>query len=254
MDDQEELWMGDARPERSRPRRLPRPMPESVKAASDRIEPALWLGRRIKRFAPLVQHRLFPQIYGKLIAGQSVYRVTEWVQEQVSEDDPLATGQLAYMALARRLYRFRKLLPDGAVLAHGYLAEKFQALDAGIDLNSELDQLIRYQKARIEAKAEAERDFPVPLEQMGREVDRLRELLAEKRATQQIYGLIPGAPRVTPTTAVNVNVGISEQSLSIAAFMQANPSKVPDVVSLIQQLDALADEHAGGRRPGDSAE
>ncbi len=88
---------------------------------------------------------------------------------------------MTYRALVLRLYRFRRLLPEGVLLARGYIEETFGRLDVGTDVVTEIDTLIRYQKERISSKAEFEFSLPLPLEQIGREVDRLRELLVARR-------------------------------------------------------------------------
>ncbi len=196
---------------------------------------ALWLGQRIGRFRPITEHPLFPELYARLVVGASPYRLAAWIQNAVPDDDPLGRRTMTYRALVLRLYRFRRLLPAGVLLARGYIEETFGRLDVGTDVITEIDTLIRYQKERISSKAEFELSLPLPLEQIGREIDRLRELLVARRI---MSGAISPADMVDRRTTMRDKEPPSNGQ-TITAFLTANPSKVPAVVAILEQFEKL---------------
>ncbi len=219
----------------------PRVMPEGVRTAADPIEPALWLGQRIRRFQPIVGHPWFSAIFGKMVAGMSTWRIAQWLWVGLPADDPLKA--IGFDPLYSRLKRFRKLMPDGVLAARSYLDEKFAAVGAGIDELEEMDTLIRYQKGRISAKAEQEAAFPVPIEQMRREIAELASLLQLRRDTAVMFGLHPNARLVENPAAQEVKVTVSPDPVpTIDAMIQARPDLVGRWIAVIEELDDLQAE------------
>ena len=214
-------------------------MPAEVRTATDPIEPARWIGQRIRRFRPIVDHPLFAAIFGRMAAGMSTWRIAQWLWEELPEGDPLRA--VGFDPLYRRLRRFQKAMPDGVLAARSYLDTKFAAVGAGIDVLEEFDTLIRYQKERIASKAAVEHEFPVPLEQMRREVELLADLLERRRDTAVMLGLHPSARLVPAIDARTVNVAItnSSQEDSIDRLMRARPDQIPRMLAAIDELDAL---------------
>jgi hypothetical protein len=48
--------------------------------APDPIEPALWIGQRIRRFRPIVDHSWFAAIFGMMVAGMSAWQTAQWLR------------------------------------------------------------------------------------------------------------------------------------------------------------------------------
>jgi hypothetical protein len=105
----------------------------------------------------------------------------------------------------------------------------------------EFDTLIRFQKERIAAKAQVEDEFPVPLEQIRREVEQLADLLERRRDTAIVLGLHPNARLVPAIDARTVNVAVtnSPQEDWIDRLLRARPDQIPRMMSVIDQLDEL---------------
>jgi hypothetical protein len=214
-------------------------MPSEVRTAADPIEPALWVGQRIRRFKPIVGHPWFPAIFGRMAAGMSTWRIAQWLWTELPEADPLRS--VGFDPLYRRLRRFQKAMPEGVLAARSYLDTRFAAVGAGIDVLEEFDTLIRYQKERIAAKAQVEDAFPVPLEQMRREVEQLADLLELRRDTAVMLGLHPNAMLVPAIDARTVNVAItnSPQEDWIDRLLRARPDLISRMMNAIDEFDAL---------------
>ncbi|MGV0985089.1 MAG: hypothetical protein ACOYB2_11070 [Limnohabitans sp.] len=234
-------------------------VPEGIadESKSDRLAAALWLGSRVRRYRTLVEHPLFSQVYGRIVSGESPMRVAAWFQSAVPVDDVFGVGTISFDALSRKLYRFKEALPPGVLLARTYLDEKFGSYEASIDVLSEFDTLIRLQKDRIGAFAQKEKDFPVPLEQMRKEIATLGELLERRRETAIAFGLHPGAyrqPIVIGGTSVQVavgqvNVGPSVAARRYAEVMQARPDIVAGATELLDALAGVFEEDDGDDAP-----
>jgi hypothetical protein len=214
-------------------------MPAEIRDAPDPIEPALWIGQRIRRFKPIVGHPLFPAIFGKMAAGMSTWRIAQWLWEELPEDDPLRA--VGFDPLYRRLRRFQKLMPEGVLAARSYLDEKFAAVGAGIDVLEEFDTLIRFQKARIASHTDMERQLPVPLEQMRREIALLATLLERRRDTAIMLGLHPNAQLLPAIDARTVNVAVTHGTMveRIDQLLRVRPDLIPRAMTAFDELDAL---------------
>lgn len=211
----------------------------------------MWYGVRVSKWKTLVAHPLFPHVYGKLLAGQSPYMIVAWLRAQIPYDadgqDPWA--RVTDSSLARRLYRFKRMLPEGAVLARSYLDEKFRRLGAGIEVLEELDSLIRYQKERVASFAEREQAFPILVEQQRKEILTLADLLRQRREAAAAMGLMPGAanPYVSSLTQVNVAVGsgrvpeMGDARVVVSSFLDVHPEAIPGVMEYLDAADRLVD-------------
>jgi hypothetical protein len=217
---------------------------------SDRIGPALWLGARVRRYRTLVRHPLFNEIYGRLVAGESPMRVANWLQSAVPPDDIFGVESIKYLSLTRRLYRFRDALPPAVLLGRSYIDEMYQSAEASVDVLNEFDTLIRLQKERISAFAQKEKDFPVPLEQVRREIATLGELLERRRETAIAFGFHGASHTVVMgnqimQVAVQAGAQPSAAGRKYAEIMQDQPEKVADMTELfdrLQQVMAREDE------------
>lgn len=218
-------------------------IPEEVVEDSkrDRMAAALWLGRH-SRFKSLVEHPMFPQAFGRMVAGESILRVTVWLQSAVPVDDPvLGAGSTSFDALSRRLYRFRAALPDHVIFARSYLDEKFRSVESSLDVIDEFDAVIRLQKERVGTFVEKERGFPVPLEQVRREIATLGTLLESRRDTAIVFGLHGPSAVVphTPLSLTQVNVTSVQPTAAgrkFAELMQERPELVGSVSALLDEL------------------
>lgn len=215
-------------------RRASRAIPRMVEEEPDRIEAAIWTARRSRFFRRLYEHPKFVEIFGYLRRGVPVTRVARWLQQSVPPSDPLGSGTMNAKALERTLYRFRSLLPEGTIDSTAFM-KQFILLGESVDVLEEMDALIRYQRWRIEQKAESERDFPVPLEAIGKEVDRLREALAARATIQQVLlGKVPGTAQITQQFLT-----VSPQEDDLDRLMREQPERIPEVMSLIDQMDKI---------------
>jgi hypothetical protein len=206
----------------------------------DRLAAALWLGRH-NRFKSLVEHPLFPQVFGRMVAGESILRVTAWAMSAVPVGDPVF-GTASFDALSRRLYRFRAALPEHVVFARTYLDEKFGgSIESTLDVISEFDAAIRLQKDRVGRFVEKEKAFPVPLEQVRREIGTLGVLLASRRDTAIVFGM-HGPNAVVPNTPLSltqINVTSTQPTGAgrrLAEMMQERPEIVGSVSALLDEL------------------
>jgi hypothetical protein len=230
------------RPHRARPK-----MPRSTAEAADVFEPAVWLGDRIARFRPITTHPAFRQILGRLLGGQSGDRVADWLQATLDADDPLGASSIGRNALARRLYRFKSLLPPGQALSAGYLDRKFLRLDAEIDELAHMDALIRYQITRLEIMAEKEVDFQVPVEAQRQEVAQLADLLMKRREMVKGVGnvMLNFGPQTNVAQAI-VIPEMSRQAGTVDEWLLEHPEKIP---ALAQLFDALEEVGADDAKP-----
>jgi len=228
--------------------RQPAHLPQHIRAdaQSDRLAPALWLGTRVSRFRPLIEHPLFSQIYGRIVNGESPMRIAAWVQANVPADDPFGVGRIKYAALWRRLYRFRDALPPETVIVGGYI-NKFASAEASLDVLNEFDTLIRLQRDRISKFAEKETGLSGPLEQVRREIDTLGQLLARRLSVAIALGLHPGVadpsrPLYVGGTTVEVNVGgPTPEARRYADLLEERPELVVSVTELLDRLDGVVE-------------
>jgi hypothetical protein len=209
-------------------------MPAAIREAYDPYEPAVWVASRVPRWQPLVKHEKFRVILGMLLSGRGPWRTADWIRANVPANDALGVDKLSRLALARRLQRFQKALPDRVGIAATFLDEKFVRVDVDLDEIAEIDGLIRYQKFRLGILGMKEADFGVPVEQQGREVDRLANLLVRRKL------LLDGVMNVTQQTVgqqVNVVVQQSEAASSVAGYLRDNPAAIPKLMSLFDDLE-----------------
>ncbi len=226
--------------------RQPSHLPPHIRAdaQSDRLAPALWLGTRVRRFRPLIEHPLFSQIYGRMVNGESPMRIAAWVQASVPGDDPFGAARITYPALWRRLYRFRDALPPETVIAGGYI-NKFASAEASLDVLTEFDTLIRLQRDRVSRFAEKESGLSAPSEQVRREVETLGQLLARRLSVAIALGLHPGVvdpsrPLYVGGTTVEVNIGgPTPEARRYAELLAERPELVVSMTELFDRLDGV---------------
>lgn len=240
---------------RGRPE-LKLPIPDEFFEPKDSIEPGLWLGTRIKHFKRLVTHPLYYQIHGRLITGQSPYRIATWIQYRVGPEDPFHPNQIKYHALIRMLYRYKKLLPPAIFLPRTYLDDILRKADVEISVIEELGTLITYQKQRISQFAGKEKDFPLGMtvEQQRKEVVTLADLLVKMRDTQIALGAVEGIlPNSVQMMQVNINnAGFDDRPQDeLSKHLEANPDDIPRVMAALDALRGIYDGEAVDVTPDD---
>jgi hypothetical protein len=214
------------------------PMPDFVKSAQDRLEPALWLGRRIARFRVLTEHPMFPAIFGRLVSGQAPAMIIRWLWTKIPPDDVFGPQSTTAAALERRLLRFRSVLPPDVVIAANTIDAQFKRAGAVLDVLEEFDILIRFQKARLEKGAQREATLPLPIESLRREVGTLADLLTARHNAEQGYGGVQIGDTYIGGQHVTVQGSGSPVDV-VRQFMQREPNKAPGVLELMDRIDEL---------------
>lgn len=229
-------------------RRRPLPIPDEYLVPADSVEPAMWLGARIRHFRRLVMHPLYYQIHGRMIANQSPYRIATWLQWKVGPDDPFHGNNLSYDALVRTLYRYKRLLPEAIFLPQTYLDDILRKADVDIGVIEELGTLITYQKQRVSQFAGKEKDFPLGMtvEQQRKEVVTLADLLVKMRDTQIALGAVEGIlPNSVSMMQLNITQNIEERPQdALSRHLEANPGDIPRVMAALDALRGVYEGHA----------
>lgn len=226
---------------------------------SSSAEASVAVARRFVAFRGLPEHPLFPQIHGRIVYGQSAYKVARWIQLMVGPDDPLGPDNLRLESLERRLRRYRALLPAHAMLKQSYLDGLTKGIEFQVDVVNELSALVYYQKLRLSQIAAKEKDFPlgIPLEQQGKEVARLADLLVKLRDSQIILGIVPGrSPGMVKLDHTSIQVdqqlgggGDLFPSDPLSAFLARHPDAIPDVMEALDTVGRPLLDGTDGARP-----
>jgi len=91
----------------------------------------------------------------------------------------------------------------------------------------------------------------VPLEQIGREVDRLREALAARATIEKV---IEGKVPIMVGGQMNQTfISVSPHEDDLDRLMRDQPDKIPEIMALIDQMDALMGPKQVGSGPGTAA-
>jgi hypothetical protein len=187
--------------------------------------------------ARLPEHRLFPAIHGRLVAGESPYHLARWIQSQVPLDDPLGSATITGDSLERKLRRYRALMPQHMLIPPTHIDSLMRGSFLEIDVVREFTGLILYQKQRIEQFASKEKDWPLGItsEQQRKEVLTLAQLLKDMRDTQIALGITPGTlPNQITVTSEGPDHDVQQDPLSL--FLASNPQAIPMVMGALEQL------------------
>jgi hypothetical protein len=215
--------------------------PDPVTGRVDAYTIGNWLGDRVHRYRELLMHPLFKQIHGKLVVGLSPYVVADWIRSRVPPDDPLGTDNVKRDSLIRRLYRYRNVLPKALFLEPTYIDTLVKGAELDIDVMTELDALIVYQKDRINNFAEREKTFPIPLDQQRKEVMALADLLKQRRDTSIALGYTPGIlPGVVQIFGGDRSEGDElPQESRMERYLADNPLQVGPILELMSALEEI---------------
>jgi hypothetical protein len=203
---------------------------------SDAYDELIAAAQRQRRFRRLVDHPLFPEIYGRLIAREPASETARWVQAQVAPEDVLGAATLGVEALRKVLSRFRATIPVALVVAPLFIDEKYHRRHAYLDVLGHLDTLVRLQEARVSRFVKAEGDLPIPVPHVRLEIELLASLLDRRVAIAQVLG--GGAdPRAGVTVnPTQVNVFGSPAAERVHEALQAHPAAIPAFLELSRIL------------------
>jgi len=169
--------------------------------------------------------------------------VARWLQTVLPDEDRYSAASMPFMTLMHRLRRYAALLPPAARIPKSYLDELVRGLPIQINVMAELAAAIVYQKQRISAFAEDEKNLPLGTsERQRKELATLVDMLVRMRDTQIALGRVPAnlAPQMNATGSVQ-GAGFDDDRLGadpFTRFLLDHPQAISHVMGGLDRVVA----------------